>query len=356
MIEFAFPMEQLPWWALLGIALLAALWAVLRLLERRRQRRLARLADARLVPRLVAGHDPRLRRPLMWLPLLGFLCLGLAFAGPRWGRSWQNIEKHSRDIVVCLDTSESMRADDTAPNRLDRAKLEVAALLDKMPGDRFALVVFSGAAVLQCPLTVDHGYFRHVLDAVDTDSISREGTDIAAALRAAQAVFDEETASEATRDYRAVLLITDGEAVSGDAIEAADALGKTARVCVVGVGDPDGALVQPPATYGRSGATQPHLSKLDEKTLARVATQGNGLYTRSRADSWDIEQIFERLDLLSSRIAGSEVRYRLINRYQWPLAVAVACFFAEGLWIVMMPWLRRRRERRALREEAYENA
>ena len=118
------------------------------------------------------------------------------------------MRKLSRYFLVCFDISESMRATDLLPSRLERAKQKVVTLVDNSPGDRFGLIAFTGAAGLQCPLTLDHGYFKAVLGAVDTDSISREGTYIAAALAGAVDVFkDEDTKmDEFARDTRAILL------------------------------------------------------------------------------------------------------------------------------------------------------
>jgi Ca-activated chloride channel family protein len=353
-MQFAFSLGQLHWW--LGAALVAVgvIIVALRALERRREVRLHRFVEAKLAPRLLVGYDAQVRRPLFWLTILGAALLAVAYAQPRWGQSWQAIRQYSRDIIVCLDTSESMRATRPLPNRLERAKQKISSLLDLAPADRFGLVAFSGAAALQCPLTADHGYLRAVLRAVDTDTISMEGTNIAAAIRQAVDVFEEEerTTGVSTRGSRAILVISDGEEVSGDAVAAAEEAADTARVFVIGVGDPAGAEIELPewmaAMTRASDRNRRHLSKLDEDTLMRVASSGNGAYTRARVDNWDMEQIYERFQALAAREVGSEVRMRLVNRYQWPLALATLCFAGEGLWLVMLPWLRRWRLSRAV--------
>ena len=345
---FGFPLAQLPLW--LTVAFLALLLSAAGLywLEIRRKRRIARFVQHALLPRLVGNYDERVRRPLYWFTVLGFAFFLLALAQPHWGRAWKEVRKHSRDVMICLDISESMRATDLPPNRLERAKQKIVSLVDHSPGDRFGLVAFTGAAGLMCPMTLDHGYFKAVLSAVDTDSISREGTDIAAALASAVEVFkDEDTKrDEFARDTRAILLITDGEEVSGNAIEMAKEASAYCRIYVIGVGDPEGAEIEIPGWMAREGVRGAaarelsHLSKLDEETLIRVADAGNGPYVAATPDDWDIEQIRGAMARLESRLVESDVRLQLVNRYQWPLTVAVLLFAAEGFWLAAMPWLR----------------
>jgi len=348
--EFIFPFRQLHWW--LGLALLFMAFIVigLRMLEKRRQARLDHFVKAGLAPRLLLGYDPSMRRPLFWLTAMGFAFLALTFAQPHWGQAWQEIRQQSHDIIVCLDTSQSMSAANPAPSRIERAKQKVLSILDLTPGDRFALVAFAGAPALECPLTHDLGYFKSVLDAIDTDTISMEGTDIAAAVREAEKVFREESEKSGIIDNnsRAIILISDGEQVSGDAAAEAENAADFARVYVIGVGDPDGTEVRLPdwmTQYVRN--TAPHMSKLDEDTLARVAVSGKGGYVRSTPDNSDIDQIYGYVQKLTAYAAASDIRFRLVNRYQWPLAFAIVCFAGEGVWIALMPWLRTWRMRKA---------
>ncbi len=345
---FGFPVSQLPWWLAADAVLLLLTVAGLYWLESRRKRRISCFVQHTLLRSLVGGYDARIRRPLFWFTVIGFCCLLLALAQPHWGRAWKEVRKHSRDVLVCLDISESMRATDLLPSRLERAKQKVVTLVDNSPGDRFGLIAFTGAAGLQCPLTLDHGYFKAVLGAVDTDSISREGTDIAAALAGAVDVFkDEDTKmDEFARDTRAILLISDGEEVSGDAVETAKEAADYCRVYVIGVGDPDGAEIEIPTWMTREGVrgagarAATHISKLDEETLIRVAEAGNGPYVAATPDDWDIHQVREAMNRLESRLVESDVRLQLVNRYQWPLAAAIMLFAAESLWLAVMPWLR----------------
>lgn len=351
-MTFVFPWRELHWWlGLLTLALAMLTWA-LRSLERRRRERLDRFVEAKLAPRLLPGYDVSLRKPLFWLVLAGFAALAITFAQPHWGEAWQQIRKQTHDVIICLDTSESMRAVNPLPTRMERAKMKIGALLEQAPGDRFGLVAFSGAAVLQCPLTLDQGYFRAVLNAIDTDTISAEGTDIAAALREAVKVFKDEAEQSGVWDKntRAILLISDGEQVSGDAEKAAEEAAEYARIYVVGVGDPNGAEIELPEVMARYASgkkmAKTHLSKLDEDMLSKLAVAGNGGYIRSTPDNSDIDQIYQHIVSMSTREVASDLRYRLVNRYQWPLTLAVGCFAGEGCWLAALPLIRRRRLRK----------
>ncbi len=357
-MSFAFPMQYFALWIAVTAVSIAALVVALRMLERRHAQRIGKFVETKLAPRLLGGYDPRIRRPLLWLTALGFTAMALTFAQPHWGNAWLDVRKQSRDIMVVLDTSESMNATNPLPTRLERAKQKISALLEMAPGDRFGIIAYSGNAALQCPLTLDHGFVRAVLNAMNTNVVSQEGTNIAAALLEAVRVFEQEDRESGTtgKAARAILLISDGEQVSGDAIAAAEEASEYARIFVMGIGDPDGATVRMPEHLNRYDRAprgeRTHISKLDEETLMRLAANGNGAYARARADRRDIEDIFQRFDSLATRDIASDIRLRTINRFQWPLAIAIVCFAGEGLWLAAaMPWWRRRSARRYAAED-----
>jgi Ca-activated chloride channel family protein len=304
----------------------------------------------------------------VWLPVAGFTLLGVSFLQPRWGESWEEVRRQSRDIIVCVDTSESMNAKEgPLPPRIKRARQKIASLMERMPADRFALVAFSGAASLQCPLTVDHNYVNAVLEGIDTDVISLEGTNITAALEEAAEVFqdDSEAGAAESAQRRGIVLITDGEQVGPaygasadndrEALQdAAATAAKLAELVVVGVGDPQGVEVTIPDYLSRhsraSAVPEAHVSRLDEQTLTDIAAAEGRRYIRMAPDESDVDMIQSRLEGLKGERSGSQTRAQLVNRYQWPLAAAIACFAAESVWLAALPRLRRWRERRSARE------
>lgn len=350
-MQFAFPITQLPLWLGVAAICLALVFMALHYLESRREKRLHEFVDTTLAPRLAPAFDMGARRPLFWLTLAGVLFLMAAMAQPRWGRHWQPVTRTSRDILVVLDVSLSMLAENPPPSRLERARQKIQSLLEKCPADRFGLIVFAGKSAVMCPLTLDHGYFRMILDAVGPDTLSVEGTDISAALAEALDVFEEDDRRfpDQERDNRAVILISDGEQTAGDAISTAERIASYARIYAIGIGDPQGTVITFPA-WMRQYVRMPdhkltHVSKLDEETLSQVALRGGGAYVRLTPDNADVNFIHQELEEIRGQLTSDTMRFRLVNRYRWPLAAAWLCFLAEGLWLSLLPWLRRRRLR-----------
>lgn len=348
-MQFVFPTYQLPFWGGAVVLFVGVIFGALHYLERRQKVRLHRFVELRLAGQLLAAYHLRSRRPLLWLPLVGSLFLALAFAQPHWGRTWMPVTRSSRDILVLLDISLSMNAENPAPSRLVRAKQKVESLLDACPADRFGLVGFAGESVSLCPLTLDHGYLRSILNAIHTDTLSVGGTDLESALQEAVKLFEEDTRrfGDAGRQSRAVVLITDGEQTSGDALKFASQIREYAHIYVLGIGDPKGAVVEFPAwmrRYVRMPENElTRLSILDEENLSRLATESGGAYVRITPDNADIRFVHQELESLSGRLASDTIRYRLVNRYRWPLVVAFLCFAMEGAWLTLLPWIRRYR-------------
>ena len=175
------------------------------------------------------------RRRWKQVMILAALCLTvLALARPAWNPVAREVSRKGRDVVFVLDVSRSMLADDLQPNRLERAKIAIGDCLDVLEGDRVALVVFAGTAMVRCPLTVDYGFFRMMLADVEPRSVGRGGTKIGDALRLVmKEVFDNQE-----KQFKDVVLITDGEDQDSFAVQAAEALGKASvRLLAVGLGD-----------------------------------------------------------------------------------------------------------------------
>jgi len=335
--------ELLPWAIAAGIGSILLIFLLI-MMEKGRGKKLSQFIEWHLASRLLLVADRKFRKPLFWFILVGSIAWIIALAQPHWGETEYETSRRSRDVMVLLDVSESMRAEAPAPNRLFRSKQKIVGLMDKSFGDRFGLIVFSGSAQLMCPMTMDHAYFRTVLDAVDTDSISRKGTDITTALRVAIATFEDELdeSNSETADSRAILLISDGEEVSGNAVELAAEASKFARIYVIGVGDPRGTEVEIPRYYRNQNAGDlVHLSKLDESTLSKIALNGNGGYIRTSPSNVDIDEIFTLMGQLNTMDATGDISERLTNRYQWPLALGVLAFFLEGVWLVLLPRFRK---------------
>ncbi len=295
-----------------------------------RQRILKRYAKP---PGLAAILPPALPRrgPRAILVLVVILLLAVALAGPQYGYRWQAVERRGVDLVIALDCSRSMLAEDIKPSRLDRAKREIVDLLKMLAGDRVGLVAFAGTAFLQCPLTVDYEAFHLFLQHLGPDFLPVGGTDLAAALTVATQSFDPETATD-----KAVILITDGgHTGSADLQTAVDAARKAkVKLFCIGVGGESGVPV--PAAKGgfkkdRSGKIV--LSRLDENGLKQMALATGGGYVRSVAGDMDLDAIYHqqiRKEMRAQTLTSSR-RQVWEDRYQWALGLALALLVLEML-------------------------
>jgi Ca-activated chloride channel family protein len=316
-------------WSLLGLVLVAALAAFLAWAWRRRQRALAAFVEAALQPVVVPDVDPRRRRLRAGLLVSGALLLVVALAGPMWGFRWQQVERRGIDLVIALDTSRSMLADDVKPNRLARAKLGVRDLVAAARGDRLALVAFAGTAFLQCPLTLDTGAFLQSLDAIEVGIIPRGGTALAAAIESSLAAFEGREGN-----HQAVVLISDGESHEGD-LDAAIARAKErgVRIFTVGIGTAEGELLR-----GQGGAFlkdrkgQVVKSRLDEATLERIAVDTGGVYLHAAGPGLGLTELYrDHIATLDERELESTLERRYELRYRIPLALAFLLLLLEPL-------------------------
>jgi len=316
---------QLLWLLWLLVPFAALLW----LAASRRKVALERFADRAMLDKIAPASSPG--RGILRGLLLGLAVVGLivSLAGPTWGFHWEDVERRGVDLVVALDLSRSMLAEDTKPDRLTAAKREIRDLLDLLKGDRVALVAFAGTAFVQCPLTLDYHAFELFLDEMDPNWVPVGGTDLAAAVRVSMDAFPENE-----RAGKAVLLITDGEDHSGELADAAEEARKEGvHVFVVGMGAREGA----PIPDGRGGFVKQGgkvvLTKLDEPALKELALTTDGTYIPSVAGDLDLRTIYldDIKGTLEARELSSSRQRREEHRFQWALLPAILLLVLEGL-------------------------
>ena len=251
---------------LTAIVPLAGLWwAFLRV---RREKALAKITLK--VPKSTAGGLQ------MALVVAGLALALFAAARPQWGRTTEKVVERSRNVVVAIDVSRSMLAQDVRPNRLERAKADVADLIDSLDGDRCALVAFRRTGVVICPLTTDHGFLRGALEQLTPESAPRGETDLGSAIRAALEALDP-----AADDHNAIILISDGGDLRGEALQNAGIAKKRGiPIFTVGIGDPKhGAAI--PSEDGRGVQKfkgEVVKVKLEESALKALAEASKGRY------------------------------------------------------------------------------
>src|SRR6202030_2089963 len=226
------------------------------------------------------------------LQLLGLAFALIALAQPRWGYTFQDVKRKGLDLLIAVDTSRSMLSNDVQPNRIERVKLAIQDLINELQGDRVGLIAFAGRAFLQAPLTIDYDAVVEAINDLDTKTIPEGGTNISSAIALAMQSFGKSATGN-----RALIIFTDGEDLSGDAVTMAkEATDAGVRIFTVGVGTPQGSLI--PVT-GEDGQTafvkdssgQVVKSRLDEKRLREVAEATGGFYLHLENGPRSMQQI-----------------------------------------------------------------
>ena len=316
-------------WALAALPVMTALllWG-----ERYRLRVLERVVAARLQPMLAGSVSVAKRRVQFALLLAGLVCVITALAQPRRGYTFDKAKRKGRDVLIAIDTSRSMLSTDAAPNRLTRAKLAAQDLANALEGDRVGLIAFAGTAFLQAPLTVDYSAFLFSLDELDTNIIPVGGTCISDAIRCARDAF-----GKGESESRALVLMTDGEELDGNALAAAREAAGTMRIFTVGIGTPEGSLIPVPGENGGTDFVKDPQgnfvkSRLDEKRLQEIASVTSGFYTRLGNGPADMRRIVtEGLGKLKETDFNERMSRHPIERYQWPLAAGLVLLAASML-------------------------
>ena len=262
---------------------------------------------------------------------LGLSLLFVAAAGPQCGERTEIVKRSGIDLVVALDASTSMLARDVKPSRLERAKVEVTALLDRLHGDRVGLVVFAGDAFVQCPLTTDYSAAKLFLRAVDPSAMPQQGTAIAGALREARRVLDGGGRGGAAR---AVLLITDGEDNEGEALDAARELGDAGvRVYAVAVGNSEGEPIPlidakgNVTSYKKDRERRTVLTRTDVAGLGELTSRAGGKVLSASGSDLGVGGVVGELEKLQKGELESRLAVQYDDRYPyvaWP-ALALLC-------------------------------
>jgi len=320
-----------PWLiALLLLLELALLW----IWSARQSRLLLRDAfNSPLLARLLASVSPKRRWLKRVLVALGMALVILALARPQWGHSEIELERTGVDLIIALDVSRSMLAADSGgTNRLTAATSAIENLLNGLGGDRVGLILFAGEAFMAAPLTRDHVAVQRILNSAGPSLISEQGSDLGKAIQQAMESFDH-----AEQGPRALLVVSDGEQLQGDAVDAArKARKEKVQVHTAGVGSIMGARV--PAGVGgvpsfvRNAMGREVHSRRDEQRLQQIAQAGGGTYTRIDAPgSAALGDWFSKSTTTLPRTTEKRVVNEPGERFQWPLGLGVFILAAEWM-------------------------
>ena len=322
-----------PIWLFAGFAACVALVWQYRRFDRGQRIALAQFVSARLLPKLTSSVSASRKLVKRILLTLGVAFVFIALARPQAGFEFQETHRKGLELLFAVDTSKSMLAQDVKPDRLTRAKLAVTDLVAKLSGDGVGLIAFAGSSFLQCPVTLDYDAFRESLDALDVNVIPKGGTDIAAAIHEAEAVFKTRTAAD-----KILILITDGEDLGGEAISAAQSAAKNGvKIFTVGVGSTTGELVPVPSETGGTDFAKdengkPVKSHLDETTLKNIAESTGGIYQPLGAQGEGLTNIYEvgLRKFTRQELKAREAKVPL-EKFHWALFAALACLVGELL-------------------------
>ncbi|MBQ8270187.1 MAG: VWA domain-containing protein [Bacteroidaceae bacterium] len=275
----------------------------------RRRRNLKLYGDVELLRNLmpdVSNYRPRIK---FWLSLAALAFIAIALARPQFGSKKETITRQGIEVVIALDISNSMLAEDIAPNRLEKAKKIISRLIDKFENDKVGLIVFAGDAFVQLPITNDFISAKMFLETISPDLISRQGTDIGGAISLAMKSF---TPKEGIG--KAIIVITDGENHEGGAEDAAKlASEKGMNVYMLGVGSLDGAPIPIAGTndYRRDKENNVVVTKLNEQMAQSIAKAGNGAYIR--VDNTNSAQ--KLLESEVNKLAKADVETEVFTEY-----------------------------------------
>lgn len=283
-------------WLLTGIVVLAALFAGLLYWKKKVT---GRIGDEKLVKALISNYSSYLFTSKFIVVSVAFTFGIIAVMNPRKPGDTEAVNRKGIDIAIALDVSKSMLAQDLAPNRLERAKQFINKLMNEMPDDRIALVVFAGKAYLQMPLTTDHGAAQLFVSSAGPDVVPQQGTVISDALSMSANAFNA-----ADKKFKTVLLISDGEDHDEDAVTTAKNLSEQGvMINTIGIGSPEGSTIPDPATgdVKKDDAGNTVISKLNEEVLKEIANETNGIYIRLQSSDEAVAALTKQLSQIDRK-------------------------------------------------------
>lgn len=303
-------------WLLLLVPLLAAVFAFA---ARRRRKRLERFGQAETLAGLMPGASPKRIRYKFICFEIALALVVCALAQPQFGSKLRESSREGMEIMLAVDVSNSMLAEDFEPNRLERTKYAIGRLLENVTEDRVGLIVFAGDAYVQLPVTSDYVAARNFARQLSPGMVSRQGTAIGAAINLAASSFSSDSEGS-----RAIILISDGENHEDDAIGAAAAAAeKGITIYAIGIGTPEGAPISLGGEFIKDEEGNMVVSRLDEKTLEQVALSTGGAYIRATARTIGLDEIIKQINETEKKGFTAQVFDEYNEQFQYLLAAAL---------------------------------
>ena len=312
-------------WLLLGMAVFYIF------VFKKQRETMRRFAYAALISDLTKSLDIKKRRIKILIVFSALVLIVFSFMRPQWGFKWQKVERRGLDIIIAVDTSKSMLAEDVKPNRLERTKLAISDFVRHLHGDRVGLIAFAGTAFEQCPLTVDYGGFLISLNSLSVNTIPVPGTSISSAIKEAVKGY-----KGGLNKYKVLIIITDGEDHNGDPVKAAkEAKAAGIKIFCIGIGTPQGDLIpitdaQGNKTYLKDRNGNVVKTRLNETVLEKIALITGGSYVRSGSSEFGLNLIYkDKISKMKKRRIKSKMAKQYEERFQIPLFAAFVLLLGE---------------------------
>lgn len=311
-------------WLLLLVPLIPVVYGILRALRRRRVKRFGDEALVRSLMPSWSGAKGWIRI-ILWD--LAFLCFVIGIARPQMGAKLKEHEAKGAEIMICLDVSNSMLSQDYSPSRLDRAKLAISRVVDKLQGDRIGLIIFAGTSFVQLPITTDYVSAKMFLGSIDTGSVPVQGTAIGDAIFTAAKSF-----SAQSEKSRAIIIITDGENHEDDAVDAARQAAELGiKIYTVGVGSLRGQPIPVNGELLKDKEGNIVVSRLDEATLKQIADVGHGAYVHAGNEEFGLNPIIDDIKKMEAEKYNSVVFEEYDELFMYFFAAALVLLVLEML-------------------------
>ncbi len=298
-----------------------------------KRRAMERFGHLPLLQKLAANTSRRRQVLKAVLVVLAAGLMVLSLARPQVGTKLEEVKRSGVDIVVALDVSLSMQAEDVKPNRLAKAKREIQQFIARLEGDRIGLVAFAGEAFLQCPLTLDYGAAEMFLDIMEPSLIPTPGTAIGEAIAVAMKAFEQKE-----RKHKVLVLVTDGEDHGSDPVEMAKQAAREGIVIyTIGIGSVEGVPIPvydqrgQLIDYKKDRSGQRVTSRLDEITLQKIAQETGGAYYRATGGAMELDKIYERIAKMEKKELGSLRFSQFEDRFQYLLGMLLVLLIVEPL-------------------------
>jgi Ca-activated chloride channel family protein len=317
---------------LYGLALIPVLILLYALARIWRKNALKKFGEAGILAQLMPGvssSKPALRF-ILFLIAIVFIIFGLV--NPQIGSKLEEIKREGSDLMICLDVSNSMKAEDFRPNRLEKAKQAIEKLIDKLNNDRIGIIIFAGEAYVQLPITTDYAAAKLFLENIDCDAVPVQGTVISSAIELAEKSFGTEEGKN-----RAIVIISDGESHDDDAIAAARAAAEKGTVVhTIGIGSPEGVPIpvyknKIPAGFKKDKDGSTVVTKLNEGAMEEIASAGNGVYVRATQGEIGLLALQERINKMDKKTFDSKMYTDYEDRFQIFIAVSLLLLLIESL-------------------------